>query len=177
MITKWSKDGNRCLSVEFDRFTLYNILRIKSSDSVKGVHSYIEKNVWVLGFKFTYIDVNYDNIVFVEIKPEDNYTSDENSKRVKVLKETLTSWINSAEYLKQRPPFNWNYYVRGNNEYVFFLTGPKEWFESNGLSCLIHPLREITFNTDEEVYFPKYNPHETNKVIKISNYDNDDLTD
>ena len=74
MITKWSKDGNRCLSVKFDKFTLYNIFRRTSTNSCKGVDSYVEKNVWVLGFKFTYVDVNYDNIIFVELKPEDNYT-------------------------------------------------------------------------------------------------------
>ena len=170
MITKWSKDGNKCWSVEFDKLTLNNLLKIKSTNPHKGVDSYYEKNVWVLGFKFTYVDVNYDDIIFIELKPEDNYTSDENSKNVKVLKETLTAWVNSGTYIKQYPPFNWNFYVKDNGEYVFFLTGTMKWFTENNLGCLTNSLREITFNNDSEECFPKYNPYETNKVKRVYNY-------
>lgn len=172
MLVKWSKDGNKCFCVEFDKFTLYNIFRVNNTDSVKGINSYIEKNWWLFGFKFTYINVDYDDIVFIELKPEDNYTSSEDSHKVKVLKETLKSFVNSGEYDKYKPAFNWNFYKREDGEYIFFITGPKQWFIDNGLSCLVNSLREITFDNDKEIYFPKYNPFKTNIVSYITTYYN-----
>lgn len=171
MITRWFDNGNKCFCIEFDKLTWYNIFRVNNTDSIKGINSYIEKNWWLFGFKFTYIDVDYDDIVFIEIKPEDNYTSSEDSHKVKVLKETLKSWIETGEYTDNYPPFNWNFYKQDDGKYIFFITGPKHWFIDNGLGCLVNSLREITFNSDKEVYFPKYNPFNTNKVFCISTYD------
>lgn len=170
MITKWFDNGNKCFSIEFDSLKLKNIFRIFNTDSKKGINSYLEKNWWILGFKFTYIDVDYDDIVFIEIKPENNYTSSEDTANVKRLKSVLKTWIDSNEYMNNHPPFNWNYFVKDNGEYIYFITGPKKYFEDNGLKCLIHPFREITFNNDKEIYFPKYNPFKTNKVYRILNY-------
>ena len=174
MISKWFDNGNKCFSIEFDSLKWKNIFRIYNTDSKRGINSYIEKNLWFFGFKFTYIDVNYDNIVFIEIKPENNYTSSEDSKNVKSLKATLKIWIDTNEYINNHPPFNWNYFVKDNGEYIYFITGPKQYFENNGLGCLINPTRELTFTSDKEIYFPKYNPFKTNKVYKISTYLEDD---
>ena len=89
MITKWFNNGNKCFSIQFDKLILNNIFRIKKSDSKKGVNSFIEKNFWLFGFKFTYIDVNYDNIVFIKLSSKNNYTNSKNSHEIQVLKETL----------------------------------------------------------------------------------------
>ena len=68
MVIKWSKDGNRCLEVNFDKFTKKNIFRIYTTHPRKGIDSYFERSVWLLGFKFTYLDVNYDDIVFIYLR-------------------------------------------------------------------------------------------------------------
>ena len=174
MISKWFDKGNKCISIEFDSFNWYNIFRINNTDSIKGINSYVEKNLWLFGFKFTYIDVNYDDIVFIEIKPENNYTSSEDSKNVKSLKSILKTWIDNNEYTKNHPPFNWNYFVQDDGEYIYFITGPKKYFEEHGLKCLINGIREITFDKDNEIYFQKYNPFKTNKVFRIPTYYNED---
>lgn len=169
MITCWDKSGNRCLSIKFDKFILPNIVRYTTNNAKKGIDSYIEKNLWLFGIKFTYIDVNYDDIVFINIKPENNYTKCPDSHEINVLKTTLNAWVTEQTYDRQYPPFNWNYFVRENGELEFFITGPKKYFEEHNMKSLVSPLREITFD-DNEIYFPKYNPKETNKVGCISTY-------
>ena len=170
MVIKWSKDGNRCLEVNFDKFTVKNIFRICTTHPRKGIDSYFEKSVWLLGFKFTYIDVNYDDIVFIELRSEDNYTNDENSHKIKLLKEVLNYLVFTNTYNLVFTPFNWNYYIYDNDKIIYFITGRKSYFEQNGLSGLIGGLREITFNDDESIYFPKYNPFKSNIVNRIYTY-------
>lgn len=161
MINFWTSDGNRCLTISYDKLTLYKILKVEKTNSVKGVDSFYEKNVWVLGFKFTYTNVNYDNIVFIELKPENTYN---NNSRVKVLKEILKAWTNTYTTDRAFPPFNWNLHINENGEYTYYITGVKQWFIDNDLECLVNSLREITFDDEKRKYFPKYNPHKTNKV-------------
>lgn len=170
MVIKWSKDGNRCLEVNFDKFTKKNIFRIHTTHPRKGIDSYFERSVWLLGFKFTYLDVNYDDIVFIELRSENNYTNDENSHNIKVLKEILNNLVFSNTYNSVFTPFNWNYYIQDNNEIIYFITGRKSYFEQNGLDALINGLREITFNDDKSIYFPKYNPFKSNIVNRIYMY-------
>ena len=165
MVLKWDKFGNRCLSVKFDKLSLYNLFRCKDNGSKKGINSYYEKNFWIFGFKFTYINVEYDNIVCVKLSSGKKYSRMKNSHEINIIKETLINWVKENTYSEQYPPFNWNYLIKKSGEIVFFITGEKNWFINNGLEDLVTGIREIVFNEDEYKYFPKYNPNETNKVI------------
>ena len=175
MIINWSKDGNISLEVNFDKINFRNLFRIESSNPRKGVDSYYVKNIWIFGFKFTYINIDYDDIVFVKIEPDNNYTNDPNYHKIKVFKETLNYLVKTNSYYNQKLPFNWNYYIDDNNgEITYFITAPKYFFEKNGLNALIHGLREITFNDEDYIYFQKYNPYKTEKVNRIYNYISDE---
>ena len=166
MLVQWSKDGNKCFCIEFDKFNLSNLWKFKKNGSRKGIDSFVEKDFWLFGFKFSFTDVNYDNIVFIKLTPENNYTKSKDSKNINSLKATLNTWIKDKTYPQQHPAFNWNFHIREDGGIVYFITGEKQWFENNGLSSLITPLREITFSTNEN-YFPKYNPKVTNIVKYI----------
>jgi len=166
MISKWFDNGNKCISIEFDSLKWYNIFRICNTDSKKGINSYIEKNCWILGFKFTYIDVDYDNIVFIKLNSKNNYKSSKHTHEINVLKETLITLAKDGNYTNHKVPFNWNFTINENDEYIFYITGVKDWFIKNGLEDLVNGLREITFNDPEIKLYPKYNPRGVTRFIK-----------
>ena len=167
MIQRWSKDGNVCRTISFDKLTWQNILRVKKTDSKKGVDSYFERNIWVLGFKFTYVDVNYDDIVCIHIGAESKYKRCKDTSLIAEIKAALTTWAKNNTWLDQHPPFNWNFKKNTKVNYEFYLTGPKEWFEKHGITSLISPFREICWDENEYKNYPKYNPKETNRVMEI----------
>lgn len=167
----WDKSGNKSVSIKFDGLNLNNIFRINNFGGKKGIDSYSENNVWILGFKFSVVNVNYDDIVFIKIDSKDNYSKCKNSRKINILKETLVSWCESKKYLKNFPSFNWNVQVNGENDYTFYLTGKKDWFIKNGLEELVNAFREITFNENEKMNFPKYNPRKTNIFSVINKKD------
>ncbi len=167
MILFWAKNGNKSFSIDYDKFNLRNIFRTKVLGGKRGIDSYIEKDLWLFGLKFSIIDVNYDNIIFIKINSKDNYTKCKNSRKINILKETLISWVETKEYLKNAPPFNWNIQVNGEGDYTFYITGKKEWFYKNGLDDLVNAFREIVFDESEKDKFPKYNPNKTNKYSVI----------
>jgi len=166
MVSKWFNSGNKGFSIEFDKFNINKIFRIKTSNSTKGVTSYIENSLWILGFKFTYIDVDYDNIVFIKLNSKNNYKSSKHTHEINVLKETLITLAKDGNYINHKAPFNWNFTVNENDEYIFYITGVKDWFIKNGLEDLVNGLREITFNDPEIKLYPKYNPRGVTRFIK-----------
>ena len=170
MVINWSKDGNSSLEVKFDKFNFWNLFRIQTTHPRKGIDSYFERSVWVFGFKFTYINVNYDDIVFIKLKPEDNYTSDKNSHKIKVFKETLNHIVNTNTYYDKKLPFNWNYFIKEDGGIIYFITGRKKFFMDEGLDAFVNRLREITWNDNDSIYFPKYNPFQTDKINRIFTY-------
>lgn len=169
MIVKWSKDGNSSFEAKFDGFR-NNIFRCENHGGQKGVDSYIEKNIWLFGFKFTYTNVNYDDIVFVRLEPGKNYTSDENSHNVRLLREVLDNLVKTNSYYKKKLAFNWNYYIREDGEILYFITARKDYFLNHGLSMLVEGTREITFNEGDLEYFPEYNPFHTENIQRILLY-------
>jgi hypothetical protein len=170
MITKWSKDGNSGWTIMFDKLSFKNLFRVSKTDAIKGVSSYFEKNIWILGFKISYVNLNYDDIVCIHIKDSNQYKRCEDSEKINLIKAILKNWAMRGSYFTQHPPFNWNFkctYDGLETNYEFFLTGDKQWFIDNKLDSLVSPFREITFN-DNMKYYPKYNPKHTNIVCDLT---------
>lgn len=167
MIQNWYKNGNVCRTITFDKLNWKNIFRITKTNSKKGVDSYFERNIWILGFKFNYVDINYDDIVCVHIGAESKYKRCKDAGLIAKIKTALTTWATEGTWRDQYPPFNWNFLKNKKGNYEFYITGPKEWFEKHGIKSLVSPFREICWKVDDYKNYPLYDPKKTNRVMEI----------
>ena len=159
MITIWGKNDNKSLSFGFEKPSKKNLLYFDKSDYMKYVDSFKHWKFKLLGLNLEYVNFECDDVVHVELKSENNYTNAEDGKTIRSLKATLTAHVKNNTWATTKMPFNWNFSVDDDNNYVFYITAPKQWFLDNGMPSLVIPLREIVGKENQPYYkFPDYDP-------------------
>ena len=169
----WFNNGEKCISFSFDKELVKNFIKVKKTDSIKGLDSIYQYSISIFGLVITYGDFNYNRIIHIMLNHQkDNYTKSSQNHEISVLKETLLSYI-KKNFKNVTTPFNWNCSLnKDTGEIIYYITGKKSYFENNNLSDIVNGYIEIC-GRDNIISnlnrFPKYNIRKHSVIEYITN--------
>lgn len=71
----WFNNGEKCISFSFDKELVKNFIKVKKTDSIKGLDSIYQYSISIFGLVITYGDFNYNRIIHIMLNHQkDNYT-------------------------------------------------------------------------------------------------------